>query len=187
MTTATRSRKTHKGPSQATQDRQAEIELLTEQVNDEAPDYAAFRARWENRYGEANLNRLWVQCPQATALHRFSTWRGMGRQVRKGEHAIYLRIPHTGYDESKVTEANPDGRVFHGAPWMALFDFSQTDPIGDFEDGRASTTCPDALAQVRRLRMAAVQLHPDMTGDPGTTQAFMAAWAAYEAAKARLG
>ena len=115
--TYTRTRKgskAHRGPSQAAQDRQAEVELAVTGINDETPDYGAFLARWGSRYGEANLARLWVQCPGATALHRFGTWHGTGRQVRKGEHAIWLRIPHNGFDPDKVTAENPDGRVFAG-------------------------------------------------------------------------
>ena len=186
--TATRTRKgsskTRRGPSQATQDRQAEVELATAGIDDDAPDYLAFLNRWQDRYADANLARLWVQAPNATILHKFGTWRGMGRQVRKGEHAIWLRIPHNGFDEDKITEANPDGRVFHGAPWLGMFGYAQTEALGDFAE-----TAPDAdpadLAEVKRLRMAAVKLHPDTTGQD-TTAEFVAAWARYEAAKSRL-
>ena len=186
--TYTRTRKgskAHRGPSQAAQDRQAEVELAVTGINDETPDYGAFLARWGSRYGEANLARLWVQCPGATALHRFGTWHGTGRQVRKGEHAIWLRIPHNGFDPDKVTAENPDGRVFRGAPWMALFDYSQTQPADGFDDTAPADADPDLVAEVKRLRMAAARLHPDMTG-ADTAAAFMAAWARYEAAKARL-
>jgi hypothetical protein len=187
MATNTKSRagrKTRRGPSQATEDRRAEVELAASAVNDEAPDFRAFLHRWQDRYAEANLARLWVQRPGATCLHKFGTWRGMGRQVRKGESAIWLRIPHTSRDEDKITPDNPDGRVFHGAPWMGLFDISQTSDIDDFAE-TAEGANPDLLAEVKRLRMAAVRLHPDTTG-ADTAAAFMAAWAAYETAKARL-
>lgn len=181
------SRKSSRGPSQASQDRQAEVELLATQFDDQAPDYLSFRALWADRYSESNLARLWAQCPRATQLHRFGTWRGMGRAVRKGERAVWLRIPHTSHSEDKITAENPTGEVFTGAPWMALFDFSQTGELGeDFTEEAAPDASPDALAEVKRLRMAAVRLHPDTTGDPGTAPAFMAAWAAYEAARDAL-
>src|SRR5690242_1419351 len=111
-------RKTRRGPSQATQDRQAEIELAASAVDGEEPDYGLFRARWADRYSEANLARLWVQMPGATILHKFGTWRGMGRQVKRGESAVWLRIPHTSHDEDKITPDNPSGEIFHGAPWL---------------------------------------------------------------------
>ena len=187
--TATRTRgnnrKTRRGPSQATQDRHAQIELAVTTINDEAPDFGAFLHRWADRYAENNLRRLWVQAPNATALHRFGTWRAMGRQVRTGEHAVWLRIPHNGFDPDKITEANPDGRVFHGAPWMALFDYAQTTALGEDFTEDAPGADPDLVAEVKRLRMAAVKLHPDATGQD-TAAAFMAAWARYETAKARL-
>lgn len=188
MTVNTKSRagrKTRRGPSQATQDRQAEIELATAAINDDEPDFHAFLARWSDRYAEANLQRLWVQAPNATTLHKFGTWRGMGRQVRPGEKAIWLRIPHTSHDADKATEANPTGEIFHGAPWMALFDYAQTDALGEDFTEDAPGADPDALAEVKRLRFAATRLHPDMTGQD-TAAEFMRAWAAYETAKARL-
>jgi len=180
MATKTRTRKT----SAQTEDRRAEIELAVTAINDEAPDFGLFLARWSGRYAENNLRRLWVQAPSATCLHKFGTWRGMGRQVRKGEHAIWLMQPHTHLDPAKVTPGNPDGQVFTGASWMGLFDYSQTDLIGDFAED-AEGADPDQLAEVKRLRKEATRLHPDMTG-ADTAAAFMAAWARYESAKANL-
>ena len=113
MATNTKSktgRKQRRGPSQATQDRQAQVELAASTIDDEAPDYAAFLRRWADRYADANLARLWVQAPNATTLHKFGTWRGMGRQVRPGEKAVWLRIPHNGFDADKITETNPERR-----------------------------------------------------------------------------
>jgi hypothetical protein len=177
-------RKTRRKPSAENEARKAEVELTVKAIDDEAPDYLVFLNRWSGRYAEANLQRLWVQAPGATCLHKFGTWRGMGRQVRTGEHAIWLRIPHTSRDADKITPDNPDGEIFHGAPWMGLFDYAQTDPIGDFTEDAPGAN-PDLLAEVKRLRREAVKLHPDTTM-ADTAAAFMAAWAAYETAKARL-
>ena len=187
MSTATKPRgrrSTRRGPSPQTEARQAEVELAASAVDGEAPDYLLFLHRWSGRYAETNLARLWVQAPGATILHKFGTWRGMGRQVRTGEHAIWLRIPHTSRDEDKITPDNPSGEVFHGAPWMGLFDYAQTELIGDFAE-TAPDANPDLLAEVKRLRFAATRLHPDMTGQD-TGPEFMAAWSLYESAKARL-
>ena len=185
-TTITRGRPRRK-PSAAQQEkaaaRKAEIELAAEAVQDDAPDFVAFLARWGDRYNHNNLRRLWVQAPRATCLHKFSTWRSMGRQVRKGETAILLMHPRTGTDPERATADNPDGKVFYGASWMALFDYAQTDPIGEFTDQAAADADPDLVAEVKRLRMEAADAHPDRGG---TAAGFMAAWARYEAAKARL-
>jgi hypothetical protein len=184
--------KSRRGPSQATQDRQAEVELMAAAVNDEAPDYAAFLARWLplGIYSETNLQRLFVQCPAARPrLHKGGTWRAMGRQVRPGEKAIWLRIKHTSRDEDKITPDNPDGEVFHGAPWCALFDISQTGEVGEeWTEPAPAGANPADLAEVKRLRAEAMKLHPDTTGDNSQEagRAFSAAWSLYEAARARL-
>lgn len=167
-----------------TQARYAAIERAAESVDGDAPDFAAFLARWGDRYSPGNLRRLWVQAPGATCLHKFGTWHGMGRQVRKGEHAIWLMQPRTGTDPGRVSDDNPDGRVFYGASWMALFDYAQTDPVGEFTETAGPDTDPALIAEVKRLRMEAANCHPDRGG---TAEQFMAAWARYEAAKARLG
>jgi hypothetical protein len=188
MNTVERGRKPRRKPSAARQEktaaRKAEIELAVEAIQDDAPDFMAFLARWGDRYNENNLRRLWVQAPNATCLHKFPTWRGMGRQVRKGETAILLMQPRTGTDPERVSEQNPDGKVFYGASWMALFDFAQTDELGaDFTESASPDTDPDLVAEVKRLRMHAASLHPDRGGDPAD---FMAAWARYEVARDRL-
>jgi N-terminal domain of anti-restriction factor ArdC len=188
MATATKS-KARRGPNPQTEARKAEIELATERIDQEAPDFRLFLARWGDRYSLSNLMRLWVQCPTATCLHKFETWRGMGRQVRKGERAILIMTPRVSYDAEKITPANPKGEVFHGASWVALFDYAQTSLIGDYDD-RASN--PDAtaeqLAEVKRLRQEATSLHPDVTGDTSqeAARAFSAAWDRYESARDRL-
>jgi hypothetical protein len=169
-------RKTSPQRQQELEARKAAIEQAAEAVSEDAPDFAAFLARWGDRYNVNNLRRLWVQAPGATCLHKYGTWQAMGRQVRRGESAILLRIPHTSTDPEKVTPDNPRGEVFHGAPWMALFDYAQTDPIGEFTEGDGEAD-PDLVAEAKRLKMAAAALHPDRGGDPAD---FMAAWARYE-------
>lgn len=184
MTTATAGRRKRSPRQQEDLDqRKAAIELAASQVSDDEPDFAAFLARWGDRYNVNNLARLWVQAPGATCLHKFRTWQGMGRQVRKGERAILLMHPRTGTDPERVSEHNPDGKVFYGASWMALFDYAQTDPIGEFADEAPAAADPRLVEEVRRLRMEAANCHPDRGGTP---EQFMAAWARYEAAKARL-
>ena len=183
MAAQLRTRKPSAKRQQETEDRKAEIESAAEAVNEDAPDFAAFLARWGDRYNVNNLRRLWVQAPRATCLHKYGTWRGMGRQVRKGERAILLMQPRTGFDPERVSADNPEGRVFYGASWMALFDYAQTDAIGEFTESAGPDADPDLVAEVKRLRREAANCHPDRGG---TAEAFMAAWARYEAAKARL-
>lgn len=166
--------------------RRAEIEKATDAIDDDAPDFRAFLARWGDRYGVNNLRRLWVQCPRATCLHMLPTWRGMGRKVRPGQKAIWLKLPRKGTDPDQVTPENPDGEVFKGAAWTALFDYSQTDPVGDFTDRAPADADPDLVAEVKRLRTEATKLHPDVNPDPDAHMQFVAAWKRYEDARDRL-
>ncbi len=194
--TATRSKskgKTRRGPSQASQERQAEVELAVQGINHEAPDFHVFLARWDTRYAEANLERLWIQTfswpAPATALHTFGGWHRYGRHVRAGQKAVWLKLPRTHNDADKVTPANPAGEVFTGASWTPMWDFSQTAEIGDdWTEPTPADANPDLVAEVKRLRDAAVAIHPDRTGDTSqdAARAFSAAWGAYEQLKARL-
>lgn len=183
MATATKG-KARRGPNPETEARKAEIELLVENIEDDAPDFHAFLARWADRYAENNLRRLWVQCPNATCLHKFTTWQGMGLEVRKGERAILLMTPRVSYDAERITPDNPKGEVFHGASWVALFDYAQTSLIGDYtEEAGNPDANPDLVAEVKRLRKEATAAHPDQGGTP---EGFMRAWARYEEACNRL-
>jgi hypothetical protein len=156
--------------------RKATIQAAADAVDQDAPDFAEFCARWAGRYSDSNLARLWVQCPRAVpSLHKYGTWVAMGRQPKLGSKAILLVQPHTHTDEDKVTVDNPDGKVIHGSAWVALFDISQTGEAGDHAE---------ADAELARLRAAAIAVHPDTEG--GDTAAFVTAWAAYEAARAVL-
>ena len=156
MSGAATARKPRRKPSaerqQAIAARKAEIEQAAEDVQDDAPDFLAFLAGWGDRYNHNNLRRLWVQAPRATCLHKYGTWQGMGRQVRKGETAILLMQPRTSTDPDRATPDNPEGRIFHGASWMALFDYAQTDAIGEFTDQAAPDADPGLVAEVKRLR-----------------------------------
>jgi hypothetical protein len=195
--TATRTRKgkTRRGPSPETQAKWGEIELAVQGINHEAPDLAAFLARWSDRYAAANLERLWVQtfswAAPATALHTFGGWHRYGRHVRAGQKAVWLRLPRTRRDDEKITPANPAGEVFTGASWTPMWDYSQTAEIGGDWSEQASAPAgadPSLVAEVKRLRAEAIKIHPDITGDAsqGAARAFSAAWARYEQAKAYL-
>lgn len=188
MGTATATRKPRRKMSatrtQELDQRKAAIEEAAEHVDQEAPDFRAFLARWGDRYNINNLIRLWVQAPSATVLHKYGTWQKMGRQVRKGQAAILLMQPRTGTDPEKATPDNPDGRVFFGASWMALFDISQTDLIDGFTGEQADTPeAQELAARIEQLKAEAVALHPDRGGDAAE---FMKAWAKVEAARDRL-
>src|SRR5690242_4930220 len=52
------------------------------------------RARFAE-YSPRNCMLIALQCPHATAVASFKTWKTLGRHVRKGEHAIRILAPIT--------------------------------------------------------------------------------------------
>lgn len=170
----TRRRKPRQDP------RVAGIIKLADAVNEEASDYLEFLRRWGDRYSPRNCALLWVQCPGATSLHKYETWLRAGLKVRGGEKAIKLYQPRSRFNPAKVTAQNLDGEEVTGVTMVSLFDISQCDLLEP-----VAIDDPDVLAEVKRLRFEAVQLHPDKhPDDPGAHEAFKAAWAKYEQAKA---
>ncbi len=82
MNTVERGRKPRRKPSAAQQEktaaRKAEIELAVEAIQDDAPDFMAFLARWGDRYNENNLRRLWVASTQRDVLAQVPDLAGDG-------------------------------------------------------------------------------------------------------------
>jgi hypothetical protein len=48
-----------------------------------------------HQYSFANTVLILCQCPTASRVAGFHTWRRLGRQVRRGEHAIWILAPVT--------------------------------------------------------------------------------------------
>lgn len=74
-------------------------------------------------YGNALL--IATQCPEASEVAGFSTWRKMNRFVRKGEKAIWILAPMV-----RRSEQAPDGqddRVVFGFKFVPVFDIAQTE------------------------------------------------------------
>lgn len=62
-------------------------------------DSAAFRAYLDvqarfHRYSFSNALLILAQCPDATQVAGFQTWKQLGRPVRKGEHGIKIIVPY---------------------------------------------------------------------------------------------
>lgn len=72
-----------------------------------------------------------VQCPHATYVAGFATWRTqLGYQVRRGERGIAILVPHTRKTEEtddRTGEERTGRRVYFRAGHV--FDRSQVDPI----------------------------------------------------------
>lgn len=99
---------------------------------------AAWRAHLEfqsrfHRYSYANTLLIARQCPGATYVAGYATWRTMAREVRRGERAIWILAPvrlarratHRG--EGPTTEEAERERALVGFRPVAVFDLSQTE------------------------------------------------------------
>ena len=83
-----------------------------------------------HHYSPLNVLHIAVQCPDATYVAGFHTWRTkLGYQVRKGERGIVILVPHTRKVEEtdEVGEERTERRVYFRAGHV--FDRSQVDPI----------------------------------------------------------
>ncbi len=85
-----------------------------------------------HHYSFGNVLLIAMQCPQATRIAGFHAWRKLGRNVRKGEKAIWILAPVTQKIEvelrsdtdERTTETRRMPVAFKAA---AVFDISQTD------------------------------------------------------------
>ena len=78
--------------------------------------YLSFQSRF-HRYSFGNVLLIAAQCPGATRVAGFSTWRKMGRPVRKGEKAIWILAPmvYKNADAESGENEAARGRVEHAA------------------------------------------------------------------------
>jgi antirestriction protein ArdC len=98
-----------------------EVEKLTSSESWET--YLRFQAAF-HRYSFRNVLLILSQCPEATQVAGYQAWLKLGRQVRKGEKAIFILAPMVGKKKDEAGEEHAQIFGFRGA---AVFDVSQTD------------------------------------------------------------
>ena len=102
------------------------IEGLKAGKSDALTNYLAAVAKF-HRYSFQNILLIARQCPRATRVAGFHTWRSLGRFVKKGEKGLMILAPLVRKVES-ADECNPEkqARIF-GFRAVYVFDVSQTD------------------------------------------------------------
>lgn len=77
-------------------------------------------------YSACNCMLIAMQCPEATQVAGFRAWQQLGRQVRKGEHAIRIMAPMVvkRRDDEHGEETDETITLFRA---VSVFDISQTD------------------------------------------------------------
>ena len=104
-----------------------------------------------HRYSFHNVCLIMAQCPTATRVAGFHTWRTLGRFVRKGEHGIAILAPLVKRRREETPE--DDRHLILGFRTAYVFDVTQTDgdplptssePAGD--PGTLTNTLTAAIA-----------------------------------------
>jgi hypothetical protein len=122
-----------------------------------------------HRYSWHNVALIASQCPDATRVAGFHTWRTMGRFVRKGEKGIAIMAPIIG---RRADAAEDDAKAIVGFRATYVFDVSQTDgePLPE-----VAQAAGDPGANVTALRAAiaeagiALETVADLGGALGTS------------------
>jgi len=78
-----------------------------------------------HRYSFSNALLIALQCPEATRVTGFHTWRRLGRTVQRGESALWILAPVT---RRVVSDDDPEQstRVVTAFKPVPVFDVSQT-------------------------------------------------------------
>ena len=98
--------------------------LLDEGHSDQLTALLKTMARF-HKYSWHNVCLIASQCPSATRVAGFQTWRAMGRFVRKGEKGIAIMAPIVGRREP--TSDGENARTVVGFRAAYVFDVVQTD------------------------------------------------------------
>ena len=145
------------------------ITALTQSAEWQA--YLDAQARF-HRYSFGNTLLIMRQCPAATQVASYRKWQEMGRQVRKGEHGLWIWAPCT-----RKATADDDGedepkRMLSGFRPVPVFDVSQTDgedlpEVVHLLDGEDEDGIFGRLAAVAGGMGWTVQRTPEVDGHPG--------------------
>jgi antirestriction protein ArdC len=104
------------------------IKALTEQL--QAGNSAALTAHLAtmgkfHRYSFGNIMAIAFQLPDATRVAGFQTWKTLGRNVKKGEHAIRILAPLV--RKNRDAAAGESESSVYGFRSVCVFDISQTE------------------------------------------------------------
>jgi hypothetical protein len=120
-----------------------------------------------HKYSWHNVALIATQCPTATRVAGFHTWRTMGRFVRKGEKGIAILAPIVG---RRNTDADQDdSKSVLGFRAACVFDVAQTDgePLPEAAGDPGSQTA--ALRAAIVASGIAVESSDDLDGARGTS------------------
>jgi len=97
--------------------------------SDRWQDWLSIQSKFHH-YSFGNTLLIQLQCHEATRVAGFQAWRKLGRNVRKGEKAIWILAPVTrkvGDDDEIEPGTDPKARALVAFKPAAVFDIGQTD------------------------------------------------------------
>ncbi len=106
------------------------IDKLTEGISqltssDKWQSYLEFQSRFHH-YSFNNVLLISAQANNATQVAGFNAWNKLGRNVSKGEKAIWILAPMV-YKVADDTNLNEETQVIRGFKFVPVFDVSQTE------------------------------------------------------------
>lgn len=119
-------------------------------------------------YSWANQFMIVAQAPEATRVAGYRTWQQLGRQVKKGEHAIRIWAPRM----VKVETDDGDERRVGGFVLVPVFDLAQTEGDELPASPAVEITSADYPAALERLEtftrdeLAYELTYPESLGGP---------------------
>src|SRR5919206_5114189 len=129
-------------------------------------------ARPQSSYSPNNVLLILSQRPDATRVAGYTTWQSLGRQVKKGEKAIYIFAPRpycVTTEDEQGEEQTREGLTFRSVP---IFDISQTegDPLPTMQapvltSDRGQDTYEALVAFAAREGLTVTTHDPNTDGD----------------------
>ncbi len=146
---------------------QLEAGVTAIQTSDDFKRYLSVAAKF-HAYSSNNVLLVIAQRPDAIRVAGYRTWQSLGRQVNKGERAIYIFAPRP-YRVKSETEPDEDVRERLTFRLVPVFDLEQTtgDPLPVME-APALTGDADADAYHALVRFATSEGLTVTSHDPNT-------------------
>jgi hypothetical protein len=126
-----------------------------------------------HRYSFHNVTLIAMQCPTATRVAGFQTWRSMGRFVRRGEKGIAILAPIVGCRAVESVNDEPESpKTIAAFRAVHVFDVAQTDGQALPEVAQASGDPGDRLSALKAAIVGAgisLEYADDLDGALGTS------------------
>jgi len=150
-------------PKTSTKERYVEIvSRLAERLTDTGPqallDLLAIAMVNLSRYSPLNVAMIMAQRPDATDVRGYRTWKKAGKQVLKGERAIWIWAPRL---KKTVDENGEEKEVIAGFRLVPVFDITQTDATPEeTQHPMHQITAPDHLDPHALARAISAKIAP---------------------------